>query len=157
MKKKEAPKIIAVNRKARHDYSIEETVEAGIALKGTEIKSIREGRVSLRESYARPEKGEMWLLGAHIAPYASGNRANHEPTRPRRLLLHREQINKLTAKTQEKGLTLVPLRMYLNGHLAKVELGLARGRKLYDKRQIIAQRETEREMERAIKGHCSGR
>ncbi len=157
MKREETLKVVALNRKARHNYSIEETIEAGIALKGTEIKSVREGRVSLQEAYARPDKGELWLLGGHIAPYTGGNRSNHEPGRPRRLLLHRKQIDTITGKVHEKGFTLVPLKMYLKGHLAKVELGLARGRKLYDKRQVIIQRETERQVERTIKSRRSER
>jgi SsrA-binding protein len=144
-------KTIALNRKAFHDYNIEESFEAGIVLTGTEIKSIRAGKVNLHHSFARLEKGELWLLGAHIAHYEGGNRYNHEPTRPRKLLLHREQIDRLIGKTGERGFTLVPLRLYLKDGIAKVELGLARGKKLYDKRQTIARRETEREIERMIK------
>jgi SsrA-binding protein len=147
----EKARMITLNRKAYHDYNIEETIEAGIVLTGTEIKSIRAGRVNLREAYARPEKGELWLLGAHIAQYLSGNRYNHEPKRPRKLLLHRKEINRLIEKREEKGFTLVPLRLYLKDNLAKVELGVAKGRKIYDKRQFLAQREAEREIERAIK------
>ncbi|HZU07514.1 MAG TPA: SsrA-binding protein SmpB [Chloroflexota bacterium] len=141
----------ANNPKAFHDYHILETVEAGIALTGTEVKSVRAGRVSLREAYARIERGEAWLLGAHIAPYAQGNRYNHEPTRPRKLLLHRGEIGYLAGKTRESGVTLVPLRLYDRGGHIKVELGLARGKKQWDKRQAIAQREARREIDRAMK------
>ncbi len=146
-------KTIAVNRRAFHDYNIEETIEAGIVLSGTEIKSIRAGKVNLHHSFARPQNGELWLLGAHIAHYEQGNRYNHEPMRPRKLLLHRGQINKLTAKVAERGFTLVPLKLYLKEGIAKVELGLARGKKIYDKRQTLARREAEREMGRMIKAH----
>jgi len=144
-------KTITVNRKAYHDYSIEETIEAGIVLTGTEIKSLRAGRVSLAQSFARSEKGELWLFNAHIAPYEGGNRYNHEPTRPRKLLLHRYEIDTLASKVAEKGFALVPLKIYLKKGLAKVEIGLARGKKLYDKRQSIAQRQAGREIERALK------
>jgi SsrA-binding protein len=126
---------IAVNRRARHDYTIEQTLEAGLVLTGTEIKSIRAGRVNLAEAYARVERGEAWLIGAHIAPYEQGNRFNHEPTRTRKLLLHRDQIAELVGRTQAKGETLVPLRLYLRTGMAKVELGLARGKKVHDKRR----------------------
>jgi SsrA-binding protein len=147
-----ATKTITVNRKAYHDYDIEESIEAGIALTGTEIKSIRAGRVNLRDAYARSERGELWLFNAHIAPYEAGNRYNHEPTRPRKLLLHRKEINWLAGRAAQKGLTLIPLRLYLNKRgLAKVELGVAKGKKLYDKRQSIARREAEREIERVLK------
>ncbi len=142
---------IALNRKAYHDYHIEESIEVGLALTGTEIKSIRAGKVSLREAYARPEKGELWLINAHIAPYNKGNRYNHDPIRPRKLLLHREEIDKIISRASQKGFTLVPLRLYLKKGIAKVEIGLAKGKKLYDKRLSIAQRETEREIERTIK------
>ncbi len=143
-------KTITVNRRARHEYDILETVEGGLVLTGTEIKSIRDGRVNIRDAFARPEGGELWLFNAHIAPYANGNRANHEPMRPRKVLMHRGQIDDLTSKVQEKGLTLVPLRMYIKNHRAKVELGLARGRRLYDKRAAIARREADRQMQRAV-------
>ena len=146
-------KIITLNRKAYHDYNIEESIEAGIVLTGTEIKSLRAGKVSLRQAHAKPEKGELWLIGAHIAQYEGGNRYNHEPTRARKLLLHRDEINRLVGKVTEKGFTLVPLKLYLKNHLAKVELGLARGKKLYDKRHTIVQRQTEREIERVVKMH----
>jgi SsrA-binding protein len=144
-------KTIAVNRKAFHDYSIEESLETGIMLTGTEIKSIRAGKVNLSHSFARAEGGELWLLGSHIAHYEGGSCYNHEPTRRRKLLLHREQIDRLIGKTRERGFTLVPLSLYLKDGIAKVELGLAKGKKLYDKRQTIAQREAEREMERMMK------
>jgi SsrA-binding protein len=144
-------KNIAVNRKAVHDYEILERVEAGIVLTGSEIKSIREGKVSLQEAFARPERGEMWLLGAHIAQYKSASHFGHEPTRPRKLLLHRSQVRELTREVDQHGLTLVPLRLYLKDGTAKVEVGLGRGRKSYDKRQVIAKREAEREMQRALR------
>ncbi len=143
-------KTVTVNRKARHEYDILESIEGGLVLTGTEIKSIRDGRVNIRDAFARPEGGELWLFNAHIAPYANGNRANHEPMRPRKVLMHRGQIDDLTSKVQEKGLTLVPLRMYIKNHRAKVELGLARGRRLYDKRAAIARREADRQMQRAV-------
>ena len=116
-------KTITVNRRARYEYDILESIEGGLVLTGTEIKSIRDGRVNIRDAFARPENGELWLFNAHIAPYANGNRANHEPMRPRKVLMHRGQIDDLTSKVQEKGLTLVPLRMYIKNHRAKVELG----------------------------------
>ena len=120
-------KTVAVNRRARHEYAIEETLEAGLALTGTEIKSIRAGRVNLAEAYARIERGEAWLIGAHIAPYEQGNRNNHEPTRTRKLLLHRDQIAELVGRTQAKGFTLVPLKLYIRNGMAKLEIGIARG------------------------------
>ena len=144
-------KTVAVNRRARHDYAVEETLEAGIALTGTEIKSIRAGRANLAEAYARIEHGEAWLIGAHIAPYEQGNRNNHEPTRVRKLLLHRDQISELIGRTQAKGFTLVPLKLYIRGGIAKLELGVARGKKAYDKRRAIAERDARRELERATK------
>jgi SsrA-binding protein len=142
---------IAVNRRARHDYAIDQTIEAGIVLTGTEIKSIRAGRVNLAEAYARIERGEAWLIGAHIAPYEQGNRYNHEPTRTRKLLLHRDEIAELVGRTQAKGQTLVPLRLYLHKGMAKLELGLARGKKTHDKRRTIAERDMRREIERESK------
>jgi SsrA-binding protein len=144
-------KVLASNRKARHDYHIEDTIEAGIVLTGTEIKSIRSGRMNLQDSFAQVRAGEVWLVGAHISPYTHGNRENHDPLRDRKLLLHRREINKLTGKVQERGYTLVPLRVYLKQGRAKVELGLARGKKLYDKRESIAKRDFDREMRRAVK------
>ena len=144
-------KTVAVNRRARHEYAVEETLEAGIALTGTEIKSIRAGRVNLAEAYARIEKGEAWLIGAHIAPYEQGNRNNHEPTRTRKLLLHRDQIAELVGRTQAKGFTLVPLKLYIRNGMAKLEIGIARGKKAYDKRRTIAKRDARRELERSTK------
>jgi len=148
---------MATNRKARHDYHIDDTFEAGMVLTGTEIKSIRAGRVSLRDSYATVKEGELWLLNAHIAPYDQGTYANHEPRQPRKLLMHRREINRITGKLQEKGFTLVPLRLYLKNNLAKVELGLARGKKQYDKRAALRQRETRREIDRAVARHWKGK
>lgn len=145
-------KTIAQNRKARHDYHILETVEAGLVLTGTEIKSIRASRVNISDAFARPdEAGELWLLGANIAPYQAGSRYNHPPDRPRKLLLHHRQLQALTKEVAQKGCTLVPLTLYLKRGLAKVELALARGKKVYDKRQAIAQRDDERQMRRALK------
>ena len=143
-------KTITVNRKARYEYDILESFEGGLVLTGTEIKSIRDGRVNIRDAFARPEGGELWLFSAHISPYSNGNRANHEPMRPRKVLMHRGQIEYLASKVQEKGLTLVPLRLYIKNHRAKVELGVARGRRLYDKRAAIARREADRQMHRAV-------
>jgi SsrA-binding protein len=148
-------KTVATNRKAYHNYLIQDTVEAGIALTGSEIKSIRSGRVSLGEAYVRPEGGELWLVGAHIARYQEASLLGHEPTRRRRLLLHRKEINALTAKIAEKGFTLVPLRLYIKDGLAKLEVGLTRGKKLFDKRESILRRETEREMGRVLKKRAS--
>ena len=144
-------KTVAVNRRAHHQYAIEETVEAGLALTGTEIKSIRAGRVNLAEAYARIERGEAWLIGAHIAPYEQGNRNNHEPTRTRKLLLHRDQISELIGRTQAKGFTLVPLKLYIRNGMAKLELGIGRGKKAYDKRRTIAERDARRDLERSTK------
>ncbi len=146
-----AIKTVATNRKAYHNYHIGESVEAGIALTGTEIKSIRAGRVSLSDAYVRPENGELWLVGAHIARYDAGSYMSHQPTRSRKLLLHRKQINNLTSKVVERGFTLVPVRLYIKDSLAKVEVALGRGKRLYDKREAIARHDAEREMERAIK------
>jgi SsrA-binding protein len=151
---REAPafKDVAVNRRALHDYEILERIEAGISLTGSEIKSVRQGKVSLQEAYARPERGEVWLQGAHIADYEAASYNGHEPRRPRRLLLHRSQIEELTRQVDQRGLTLIPLRLYLNRRgLAKVELGLARGRRQYDKREAIAKRDAQREIERALR------
>jgi SsrA-binding protein len=144
-------KTIATNRKARRDYHVLESVEAGIALTGSEIKSIRAGRVSLGDAYVRPEDGELWLLNAHIARYQASSYLGHEPTRPRKLLLHRGEIVSLASSVAQKGLTLVPLRLYVKGHLVKLEIALARGKKLYDKREAIMRRETERTLRRAVK------
>jgi len=145
-------KEVASNRKAYHDYFIDETFEAGLVLSGTEIKSIREGRINLRDAYARVENGEAWLCNAHISAYdRAGLYFNHAPTRNRKLLLHKDEIRRLATKTQAKGLTLVPLKMYLKKGRAKVEVGVARGKKLYDKRDALAEREANREIERAVK------
>jgi len=144
-------KTVAVNRKAFHDYEVLQRVEAGLVLTGTEIKSIRDGRANLREAYARPESGELWLFNAHIAPYPAAHRFNHEPTRRRKLLVHKGEMRELGRAVEERGLSLVPLRLYLKRGLAKVELGLVRGRRQYDKRQAIARREAERQMARAIR------
>jgi len=144
-------KTVSLNRKAYHDYAIQESVEAGIVLTGTEIKSIRAGRVNLRDAYAHPQGSELWLFNVHIARYESGSRDNHEPTRPRKLLLHRRQIDELAGKVTQKGFTIVPLKLYLKNGIAKVELGLATGKKLYDKRESMARRQAERDMERAMK------
>ena len=144
-------KTLATNRKAYHDYHIQDSIEAGIVLTGTEIKSIRMGRVSLGEAYVRPEGGELWLLNAHIARYEAGSYMSHEPGRPRKLLLHRKQIDSLISKVSEKGLTLLPLKLYIKDSIAKVEVALGRGKKLYDKRESIARREVDREIGRAMK------
>ena len=146
-----AIKTIATNRKAYHNYYIQESMEAGIVLTGTEIKSIRAGKTSLSDAYVRPEKGELWLLNAHIARYDSASYMSHEPTRPRKLLLHKKEIAGLTSKLAEKGLTLVPTRLYLKDSLAKVEISLAKGKRQYDKREAIARRDADREIERAVK------
>jgi SsrA-binding protein len=152
MAKERDEKPIATNRKAFFDYAIEERLEAGIVLKGTEVKSMREGLVSLRDSYASVDHGEVILHNCHISPYSHGNIMNHDPLRPRKLLLHRKEINKLLGKTQQKGLTIVPLRIYFSPRgQAKVELALARGKKQYDRREAIKDREAGREMERAKK------
>ncbi len=140
------------NRKARHDYFIEETLEAGIELVGSEIKSVRAGRVNLTDSYVRIENGEAWLIGSHIAQWPqAGPYFNHEPNRPRRLLLHRDEIERLRGRVEQKGLTLVPLKLYFVRGRAKIEIGVARGKKLYDKREAIAERDARREIERALK------
>jgi SsrA-binding protein len=146
-------KTVATNRKAYHNYHIGDNIEAGIALTGTEIKSIRNGRVSLGDAYVKPEAGELWLLNAHIARYEAGSYLSHEPTRPRKLLLHRKQINSLTSQVAEKGLTLVPVRLYLKDSIAKMAIALAKGKKLYDKRESIARRDVEREIGRISKRH----
>ena len=149
---KKQRKLIANNKKARHDYFIEETYEAGIALTGTEIKSARLGKVSIKESYARIEKEEMMIYGMNISPYEQGNRFNVDPLRPRKLLLHKREIRKLIGATKLKGLTLIPLTMYINeAGLAKLEIALARGKKNHDKRDAIAKRDASRNMERAMK------
>ncbi|NCC31327.1 MAG: SsrA-binding protein SmpB [Chloroflexia bacterium] len=150
--KKPPPGVVADNRKARHDYAIEETFEAGIVLTGTEIKSVRAGKVNLRGSYARVFRDEVFLYEAHISPYEqSGTYFNHEPTRPRKLLLHRREIRRIDGLIRQKGMTLVPLKIYFKGRRAKIELGVARGKKLYDKREDIAKRDAQRDIERVMK------
>lgn len=145
-------KLICTNRKARRDYQILETMEAGLVLVGTEVKSLREGHAQLKDSYAGVDEGELYLYNAHINPYRMGNRFNHEPTRTRKLLMHEREIRRLIGKVQEKGLTLIPLRLYFNdAGRVKVELGLARGKKDYDKRRDMAERDAKRDMERAAK------
>jgi len=149
---------VATNRKAFHDYHIEERFEAGIALQGTEVKAMREGRVNLRDSFARVDHNEVMLHHCHISPYSHGNIMNHDPLRPRKLLLHRKEINKLMGRTQQKGLTLVPLRIYFTPKgKAKIELGLGKGKREYDRREDIKDREARRDVERAMKGRRSGR
>ena len=143
--------IVASNRKARHNYSILETYEAGVALVGTEVKSLREGQASLADAFATVDDGEVWLRNLHIPEYHHGTWTNHAPRRNRKLLLHRKQINNLSSKVAEKGLTLIPLRLYLKGSLAKVEIALAKGKKLYDKRASISKREVDRDIQRTIR------
>jgi SsrA-binding protein len=144
-------KVVSTNRAAYHEYHLLETYEAGLQLTGTEVKSAREGRVNLKEGYVRVEGGEAWLLGVHISPYSHGNRQNHEPTRDRRLLLHKREIEKLHARVQEKGLTLVPTKFYFKNGFIKCELAVARGKKLYDKRETEARKTEEREARAAMK------
>jgi len=143
-------KTLASNRKAYHEYFIEDTFEAGIVLTGTEIKSVRAGQVNLRDSYAVIDDGELWMMNAHIAAYRGGSYFNHEPRRQRKLLMHRREIDRLLGKVQEKGFTLIPLRVYLKDNRAKVELGLARGKKQYDKRATLREKESRREVERTM-------
>ncbi len=151
-KKKASSVLVAKNRKAWHLYHILETFEAGLVLVGTEVKSLRQGKVSMVDAYAVIEDGEAWLLNLHISPFDKGNRFNHEPLRPRKLLLHKYEIRRLIGKTKEKGLTLIPLRIYFNAKgIAKVELGLCKGKKLHDKRAALAEREAKRELERVSK------
>ena len=149
--REEAQKIIADNRKAQHDYHLLETFEAGVALLGTEVKSIREGGVNLRDSFARIEAGEVWIYNVHISPYRNRGYSNHEPTRRRKLLLHRQEIRKLIGKTVERGMTLVPLRMYLKNGRVKVAISLAKGKKAHDKRETVKRREADRETRAAMK------
>lgn len=144
-------KLVANNKKAYHDYFILETFEAGIALSGTEVKSIRMGKCSIKEAFVRVEKGEVFIYGMHISPYEKGNIFNKDPLRVRKLLLHRSEINKLLGKTKEQGITIMPLKVYLKGSLVKVEIGLAKGKKLYDKRQDIAKKDQKREAQREFK------
>ena len=147
-----AEKLICQNKKARHNYSIEDTYEAGIALMGTEVKSLREGRANLGDSYGKIKNGEVYLVDAHISPYTFGNRFNHDPLRTRKLLLHKKEIRRLIGKVQEKGFTLIPLRLYFSDGKAKVELGLGKGKKLFDKRETLKRKTMERDMERGRKG-----
>jgi SsrA-binding protein len=143
-------KVVATNRKARHEYFILETFEAGLELKGTEIKSIRAGQISLGEAYVNLDGREAWLLDAHVAPYEQASRFNHEPRRPRRLLLHRTEIDRLWSTVRQKGVTVIPLRVYLKDGRAKVEIAVAKGKKLYDKRAAIAERDAKKEIERQL-------
>ena len=147
---------IALNRRARHLYEVLETVEAGLVLRGTEVKSLRAGQVNFKDSYATVRSNEGWLLGCHISPYSHGTDANHNPERDRKLLLHRREIARLSGKIAERGLTLVPLRLYFKDGRVKVELGLARGRKLHDKRSALREREEQREMDKAARGARRG-
>jgi SsrA-binding protein len=152
MRKEQTETVVATNRKAFHDYAIEEKLEAGIVLRGTEVKSLREGKVNLRDSYASVDHEEVILHNCHITPYSHGNIMNHDPLRPRKLLLHRKEISKLLGKTQQKGLTIVPLRIYFSPRgKAKIEIALAKGKKQYDRREATKQREAGREVERAMK------
>lgn len=147
----EKEKNVCVNRKARHDYFIEETYEAGLVLRGSEVKSLRDGKANLKDSYARILKGEAFLLNAHISPYPAANQFNHEPDRTRKLLLHKKEVRRLAGRVKERGLTLIPLRLYFKDGKAKVELGLARGKKLYDKRETLRRKVAQREVERSLK------
>ncbi|MBC6934219.1 MAG: SsrA-binding protein SmpB [Chloroflexi bacterium] len=152
MSQKNGVKIVARNKKAFHDYHIEDTYQAGIALQGSEIKSIRAGNVSLQEGYVEERKGELWLVGVHIAPYEQASRFGHsDPLRPRKLLLHRREIAQLITKMRERGYTVIPINIHLERGLAKVEIALAKGKKLYDKRASIAKRDSDREIKRALK------
>ncbi|MCK8114545.1 SsrA-binding protein SmpB [Anaerosoma tenue] len=150
-------KIIATNKKAYHDYFVDETFEAGIVLTGTEVKSLRENKTNLRDSFATVRRGEVWLHNVHISPYSHGNRSNVRVDRERKLLLHKSEIRYLIGKTKERGYTLVPLKLYLSsGNMVKLELGLARGKKLYDKREAIAERDQKRDVERALRERTKG-
>ncbi len=149
--KKHDDKVLAQNKKAGHDYFIEETIEAGIVLQGTEIKSIRNGKVQLKDSFVRIRNNEAWISNMHISPYEQGNRFNHDPLRSRKLLLHKKQINTLIGETKREGYTIVPLKMYIKNGYAKVLIGLGKGKKDYDKRDVLKQKEAKREMERAFK------
>lgn len=150
--------VVSVNRRAWHDYFIDETFEAGIALRGTEVKSVRARKVSLKESYAEVKNGEVFIQSLHISPYEAGNQFNHDPKRTRKLLLHKREINRLIGKTKEKGYTLIPLKLYFNDRgKAKIEIGLARGKKTYDKREDIAKRDAEKDMKRALANQAKNR
>ncbi|GAX90767.1 SsrA-binding protein SmpB [Effusibacillus lacus] len=150
-KKDEGPKALAQNRKASHDYFVEDTFEAGIVLTGTEIKSVRQGKANLQDSFARISNGEAWLINMHISPFEQGNRFNVDPTRTRKLLLHKSEIMKLLGQTKEKGYSLIPLKLYVRNGYCKVLLGLAKGKKNYDKRESIAKRDAQRDMQRALR------
>jgi SsrA-binding protein len=151
-KEQEGPRALATNRKALHDYFIDEKHEAGIALTGTEVKSIRAGRVNLRDSYVQVRDGELWLVDAHIAPYDQASRENHAPRRERKLLMHRREINRLDYKVRAKGRTIIPLKMYFSNNRIKIEIALALGKRTYDKRAAIAKRETDKQLRRALHG-----
>lgn len=151
-----AERDIAVNRRARHNYHIEETVEGGLVLTGTEVKALRAGRASLQEAFARVERDEVWIYHMHIPPYEAGNIFNHDPLRTRKVLLHRREVSRLLGKAQQKGYTLIPMRLYFKHGLAKVELAVARGKREYDKREAIARREAQREIERAVRRRRDG-
>ncbi|MCY4439330.1 MAG: SsrA-binding protein SmpB [Deltaproteobacteria bacterium] len=148
-------KTVTVNRRARREYFIDESFEAGLVLLGSEVKSLRDGRANLADSYARVDKGQVFLVNSHISAYPAANMFNHEPTRPRKLLLHKREISRLTGKVKERGLTLIPLKLYFKDGRAKVELGLARGKKLYDKRATVKEKMVRREMERSMKSRRS--
>jgi SsrA-binding protein len=152
----EPEQIVATNRRARHEYEILETVEAGLALRGTEVKALRTGQVNFKDSYATVRNNEAWLRGCHISPYSHGTDANHDPERDRKLLLHRREISRLMSRVAERGLTLVPLRLYFKQGRAKLEIGLARGKKLHDKRSALREREVTREMDRAARASRQG-
>ena len=149
--KQEAMKLVANNKKAYHDYFIDEKYEAGLVLHGTEVKSLRLGKCSVKEAFVRIENSEVWIYGMHISPYEKGNIFNRDPLRPKKLLMHKDEIRKLTGKISEKGFTIVPLQVYFKDGRAKIEIGLARGKKLYDKRQDIAKKDQRREMEKEFK------
>ena len=156
MVKSDHENLVASNRKAFHDFFIEETYEAGLALVGTEVKSLRDGKANLRDSYAEIRKGQLYLVGVHISPYEQGNLANHDPLRPRKLLLHKGEIDRIAIKVREKGYTIVPTRIYFKGSLAKVEIGLARGKRQYDKRADLAKKDAARDVERELRGRERG-
>ena len=156
MARSQGIKLIAQNRKAYHDYFIEETYEAGLVLTGTEIKSIRKGSVSLRDAYARVDDGEVFIYNMHIAPYEQGNRYNHDPLRPRKCLLHKKEIHHLYGAVRQRGVTLVPTKVYIKDGWAKVELALAKGKKLYDKREAAKERDANREIQRALRSRMRG-
>ena len=156
MPRREPPGTVATNRRARHDYEILETIEAGLVLRGTEVKSLRGAHVTFKDAFATVRNNEAWLVGCHINPYSHGTDANHDPERDRKLLLHRREISRLTGKVAERGLTLIPLRLYFKGGRAKLEIGLARGKKLHDKRSALREKETRREMEKAVRASRRG-